>query len=729
MLKKIILFTVLAFCFFTVNTKERPKVGLVLSGGGAKGFAHVGVLKVLEELGIPIDYIGGTSIGSIVGGLYAIGYDAAACEQIIQEMDWGYVLSDKVDRGHIPFFEKQEMDRYNISFPVNKWKVEVPSSIIKGQNIINTFANYTYGYHDILDFSQFQIPFLCIAADLETGKEVVMTEGFLPYCMRASMSIPGAFQPQLINGNLCIDGGIINNFPVDRVREMGADIIIGVDLSTGLKSKEDLKSFGDVMGQLISVVGIEKYEKNLKSVDIYINPDMKGYGVSSFSRDAVDTLLVSGEEAARSVYEQLVELRDLLGVEAPKLKKISTPNPDTLMFLREIVMSGMDDVSSTFLKGKIGLKKGTYVSLQDVNNGINNLYGTLNFDLVNFRITGDAEKTLFVYLTESARNTLNAGFHYDQVNHAALLLNSTIRRGTGSGARLSTNLKLSRQPGFDMQYTLDRGEKPGYLARIEYRAVNFNSVIEDVNYLIDLNIVKGTLGTHIVFSDVFTFGLNASFETDEVKKVYSDGNSISTKDSLQSPSTISYSAFIKYDNLDNIYFPSSGSKLDASFRIITDDFIQFENRIPIMEIRFNYYQAISMNSKLTFIPSIYARSILWDKEIPYLYKTYMGGTDQNDYFGVQIPFYGLDYFSFPTNNSITGNIKVRYELWEKHYIGGIFNAAVYSSEKNIFGNPGTLYGGGLTYGHNSFIGPINIYLMSSNVQNSASFFVSIGYWF
>ena len=226
-MKRILVFLLVLFVMLDVQG-QRKKVGLVLSGGGAKGVAHIGVLKVLEEAGIPIDYIAGTSMGSLVGALYAIGYDAHTMDSLVRRQDWTFLLSDKVYRYNLPFSEKEETEKYLVSVPIkNNREIKIPSGFISGQNIYNLFSDLTIGYHDSLDFKKLPIPFACVASNLVDGQEVIQDCGVLPLAMRASMAIPGAFAPVRKDGMVLVDGGISNNFPVDIAKAMGADIIIG----------------------------------------------------------------------------------------------------------------------------------------------------------------------------------------------------------------------------------------------------------------------------------------------------------------------------------------------------------------------------------------------------------------------------------------------------------------------------------------------------------------------
>ena len=219
---------------------ERPKIGLALGGGGAKGGAHVGVLKVLEELNIPVDYIAGTSIGGIVGGLYASGMTADELELAIANIDWNEALRDKPPRRDLSFRKKEENARYllDLELGLGRGGVKWPSGFVSGQNLFFLLQSLTLNVADVTDFHQLPIPFECVATDVGSGEMVVLDSGYLATALRATMAIPGAFAPVRIDDQLLVDGGLVNNLPVDVVREMGADIVIAVDLGEDLSARE-----------------------------------------------------------------------------------------------------------------------------------------------------------------------------------------------------------------------------------------------------------------------------------------------------------------------------------------------------------------------------------------------------------------------------------------------------------------------------------------------------------
>lgn len=299
----------------TLGAQNRKKVGVVLSGGGAKGVAHIGALKVIEEAGIPIDYIVGTSMGAIVGGLYSIGYTPQQLDSIVNVQDWKYLLSDAPDPETTLLSEKLEEERYLLSVPIAGKTAHVSDAgIIKGRNISRLLSELTVGYHDSISFSRLPVPFACVSDNIVNGSKVVFRKGILATAMRASMSIPGVFSPVYLDGMVLVDGGLTDNYPVDIAREMGAEIIIGVDVQNPLMKADELTSLSSVLGQILNLVGEESYRKNVKDSNIHIQVDVDGYSAASFSHEAIDTLMRRGKEAAMKDWDKLIALKKEIGV-------------------------------------------------------------------------------------------------------------------------------------------------------------------------------------------------------------------------------------------------------------------------------------------------------------------------------------------------------------------------------------------------------------------------------
>ena len=295
--------------------QPRKKVAVVLSGGGAKGVAHISALKVIREVGIPIDYIIGTSMGSIVAGLSAIGYTPEQLEEMVKEQDWTFLLSDKIKRSEQNMAEKKDAETYVLSIPVNKkTRKKAAGGLIQGINLNNLFQELTMGYHDSVKFDKLPIPFACVSEDIVNGTKYVFHEGVLSTAMRSSMSIPGVFTPMRLDSAVLVDGGMIDNYPVDIALKMGADIIIGVDVQNNLKESDQLNSTPEILMQIIGLTGQSLYEENVKKTNIYIKVDVQGYSTYSFVPADMDSLMQRGWQAANAKRDELIQLKTNLGL-------------------------------------------------------------------------------------------------------------------------------------------------------------------------------------------------------------------------------------------------------------------------------------------------------------------------------------------------------------------------------------------------------------------------------
>ncbi|MGD9487280.1 MAG: patatin-like phospholipase family protein [Calditrichaceae bacterium] len=288
---------------------DRPKIGLVLAGGGARGFAHIGTLKMLDSLQIPIDYIAGTSMGGIMGALYSTGYSGKEIEKLALESDWLEYLSDKPSRQNLPYLQKKDDGIYQIEFGLKGFTPVVPSGVINGQKISLFFSSLTVPVESINDFDELPIPFRCMTVDLITGNEVILKKGSLSRAMRATMSIPSVFSPVTWGDSLLIDGGLLNNLPVDVVRDMGAELVIAVNVGTPLKKREDLKSLLQILDQSINIPGFQKEKENIAKTDILITPDLEGFTSADFESERVKKIIKIGDEAASDLKSQLIELK------------------------------------------------------------------------------------------------------------------------------------------------------------------------------------------------------------------------------------------------------------------------------------------------------------------------------------------------------------------------------------------------------------------------------------
>ncbi len=306
------------------NGKARPKIGLVLGGGGAKGAAEVGVLKYIEKAGIDIDYIAGTSIGSIIGGLYACGYRSEQLDSMFREQDWLTLLSDRNEAVKHRMVSKRDGVTYFFGFPVGRRGSKLADKsvgLVRGDHVV-ALLDSMLARPDSISFDSLPIPFRCVATDYRERRRVVLSSGILSRCIRASMAIPGVFKAVDIDGTELLDGGLTDNLPVDVVKEMGADIVIAIDLTQNKHEKEDserrqkrkfMKNAKTNMGRLMRWVvqrpDVARYKENLKMVDIYINPKLKGYGAGSFTPKKLAKMITLGEKAGEKAYKKLKKLR------------------------------------------------------------------------------------------------------------------------------------------------------------------------------------------------------------------------------------------------------------------------------------------------------------------------------------------------------------------------------------------------------------------------------------
>ena len=387
--------------------KHRPTVALVLSGGGAKGAAHIGVIRYIESLGIPVDMVLGTSMGGLIGGLYSLGYTTDQMDTLIRNIDWKWAFSDELSRKYISYTDAKYKEKYMISIPFyyekDYYKMKVadeyrfdpvrrhaalhigadnehgsemfksnllgslPSGYIYGQNVSNLISSLTIGYQDSLDFKEFPIPYVCVAADMVSGKAKVWHSGKMNTAMRSTMSIPGIFAPVRVDGMVLVDGGLRDNYPTSLAREMGADIIIGVDLSQARKTYLEVNNLGDIIGQGIDMLGRDAFDRNVDVPDVKIKPMLKEYNMMSFNPVSIDTMIVRGYEAAAAQDSLLREVAvRTAGKYSPMPKKPALGMTADSLVIANVDIRGVLPREKELLKDRLHLKYGQKISMDDL---------------------------------------------------------------------------------------------------------------------------------------------------------------------------------------------------------------------------------------------------------------------------------------------------------------------------------------------------------------------------
>ena len=401
----------------------RPKIGLVLSGGGARGAAHVPVLEMLDSLHIPVDYIAGTSMGGLAGAFYAVGYSGKEIRHILLDADWDELFTDLPERADLPFFEKQQQGRYQLDFGMDGFTPKLPLGLIEGQKVFQLFSRLTYPYSYLKSFDRLPIPFRCVAVDLLSGKEEVIGSGSLPKAMRATMSIPTVFSPVPWGKKLLIDGGVVNNLPVDVVKQMGADIVIAVNVGTPLKKRQYLKSAVDILEQSFNIPGSYREKENIKQADILIKPQLGDFSAGDFSADQLQKMIKMGEMAAQKASSQLLALKAKLprtdSLSAPKRILHRKPAKENIF---SIEIKGNRKLPFSFIYNLLGIRPGETLDLARLDNSLQLLYSLKYFKSIYYdviHLSNGKVKVVF-HIREKAFRRLRIGFKYDDYRRIVL---------------------------------------------------------------------------------------------------------------------------------------------------------------------------------------------------------------------------------------------------------------------------------------------------------------------
>lgn len=703
---------------------QRPKIGLVLSGGAAKGIAHIGVLKVLEEAQIPVDYIAGTSMGAIIGGLYAMGYDAQTLEKLTISQNWPKLLTDNILRTDLSMEEKEEEDIFIVSFPLSTRGLKIPSGIIAGQNIENLLNKLCFPVYQVRDFNQLQIPYLCVAMDIISGREIVISNGYLPSAMRASMAIPSLFAPVKLDTLMLVDGGVINNFPADHLKKMGADIIIGVDVAYLTAKVPETYDVFKVFEQTIISMSEPKIKANREMCDLLIIPDLTGLSGSDFNK--ADTLIARGERAAQKLLPELRQISDSLkNYYAYTYQKASLPNVDSL-YLKEIQVTGLSSVSSKLLMGKLQLEPRSWIHPSDLEQAINNAYSSLYFSKVTYELqpienpSNPYSVKLIIRVTEKEGGLLRVGINYNTDFRSSIILNMAYRNLLFDGSKLSVSLKLGDNPRLLASYFKNNGSKPGF--GIEFEGLNMDVYLYNKDRkiaTIDFNNYAARLYTQSIFMNSVALGGGFEFEYAYLKPVVGE--------IMQDKETNSFFngyLFLDIDRYNDPYYPSN----HASKSSVMYKFINTSGNQPVHFFNFRYEQAIPLIKKVVLKPSLFTAYSSADTNI-WIYQMYMGGMNQMRHKGL-ISFTGLDFMQI--NNRVVAGVglNLQYNFWRNNYIVLRTNAASASWTTNeLFKDENNLLGFGITVGNNSIIGPVEITFMASNAHKSLLTYFNIGYWF
>lgn len=659
----------------------RPKIAVVLSGGGAKGMAHIGALKVIEQAGLPVDIVVGTSMGAIVGGLYAIGYSPEQLDSIIMSQDWRTLLSDKQDRKTQTLQMREEAERYILSVPFSgKPQEALSGGVIRGRNIGAMLWQLTRDYHDSIRFDRLPIPFACVSQDVATGAEIVHTSGVLPIAMRASMSIPGVFAPIHLDNKLLVDGGIVNNYPVDVARRMGADIVIGVDVQDTLKTAAELQK--DIIGQLSQLIDLQskdRWQTNIAQSDVYIKVNIKGYNTASFTTTAIDTLIDRGSQAATAQFEKLIAIRNRIGVGDSIERRSPLPNVPTAP------VAATDNAQKGYLHTLVG---------------------------------------------DAPSNTINLGARYDNEQLAALIFSSSFQIPRWKRHTFYVALRLGKHTYGLIDYALHLG-RAWHLSvdyELSYNDFNINQRGERV-YEISFLRHQGSVAFTKSWKKT-SLSIGARYHNyDYGSFLYKFENNLA--EDIHTESYFKFGGTYTFNSQDDAYFPTSGHELKGKYNYVVST---TRHAQPFHAASIAWKAAFSPRKRWTLLPRVAARYLTTENTVSEV-NTF-GGQEEGKYFEQQITFYGVNRFEVARPALIIGGVESRYQIGKRHFVSLVGNFGLSSNTwghffRNAFSSHPDdgfdMWGTALKYDLRTVIGPIGLTLHYSNLTRTVNGYIRAGF--
>ncbi len=720
------------------ETTSHPKIGLVLSGGGAKGLAHIGTLKIIDSLGIKIDYIAGTSMGAIIGSAYSSGYTGKQLDSIFKTIDFDKVISDEIPRSSKTFFERRSNEKYAITLPFKDFQVQLPSSLSKGQNIYDLLSSLLYHVKDIHDFSELPIPFLCIATDITTGEEVVLDKGYLPKAVNASGALPSLFAPVDINGQLLIDGGVTDNYPIQKLRDRGIDIIIGVDVQDDLKSLEELDSALDILSQINNFRTINDMKIKAPETDVYIMPDISSFSVVSFEKGR--EIIQKGEVAARKQMDKLEALRSV-NYQKPQLDIQARDS----VYISDINVNGNHNYTRAYIVGRFKVKTPGKIAYNDINIAINNLQASDNFAKINYEILGTGNDTsLNVEVVESdVRNYLRLGLHYDELLRSAALVNLSRKNVLFNSDIISADMIVGDNLRYNFDYYIDKGRYWSIGIHSEFLKFEKDvkaSLVEEIGGLPSLGVnnldleyrdwtqqfyvqtrvnksINFISGAEVKTLDIFTETLTTPDPDDNDVTNFSDG----TLGSIYGK--------VLVDSYDNAFLPSSGWRIDGDFHLylFNTEFGERFKEFSIAQLQVGRAQSFG---DFTLRGDAHVGITIGDTDNSAM-DFFLGGYGSRRINNL-IPFFGYDFISAGGDTMIKALFEIDYELFKKNHL--IFSANFASVQDNLFETEdwftnAKYTGYAIGYGMQTFLGPIEVKYTFSPQQDDGQFFVNLGFRF
>ena len=753
MINKILASIIIFFVGFTGKAQQLnnradvkgPKVGLVLSGGGAKGFAYIGLFKVLQEVNMPIDYIGGSSMGAITAALYSVGYSPEEMEKIIGQQDWSAVINDIQDRKYISYEEKLFSDKYIYSIPFKDNGISLSKSLSSSFNIDLMLNKLFLPVAHITDFNHLPVPFLCIGTDLLTGEAVVLNKGNLARAVRASMAIPGYFTPIEYDGKHLVDGGVVNNYPAEQVKAMGADIIIGGDVQSGLTDDiEKLSSLTSILDQVISFNRVEANIKGAMVTDLHINIPMS-FGMMQFN--AYDSIITIGENIAREYYPQLKALADSINAIRNFVYQVPEMKPVESIKLEKVEFVNFNQSQKEQFYGYFDEIENNLVPLSVLEEKLYLLNGTRKFDelTAEFVPAGNDSLSMKISAGNTFKGSLSAGLHYDNIYNGGIILNLALRNIKKGNSKFFVDAILSQNPRIKSLFIINNGFKPGFGLETDFYTFHFNQYKngEKINFWRFNSFNIGTF-MPLTIKNNYLFKTGFQYEVFQFKQ-----------DVVLDPELDAYSAYSQYGNLffsfnydsrDKVSFTKKGQLVELKVKHIfplSKDWKEFFSNSTVFYL--NFQKFMSLSDKIVFKPELFLGYTLSDmkpvnlpeesnsgrkNQIPPVHHLFgFGGLNPVNYVESHIPFTGLKFVERIGGYAGKLGTSFQYNFYSKLYATLMADFGLNEQELSNFQSIDWLFGYGVKVSYESFIGPVELSIMSSNVDTSVSSFINIGFWF
>lgn len=709
--------------------KQRPTVALVLAGGGAKGAAHIGVLKYLEEKGIPIDFVAGTSMGGLMGGLYAMGYSAAEIDSIVRSIDWNVMMSDDIPMAYYSYNSQRYKETYFLDIPFShfEFKRSLPSGFLYGLNVYNMISSLSVGYQHNMDFLDLPTPYCCVATEIVTQTEKHWTSGSLIPAMRSTMSIPGIFRPVRVDSMILSDGGTKNNFPTDVAVAAGADIIIGVEM-TMPRNYENVNNMADILMQTAQYSGgLEAHNENVKNATVYITPDISGFGMLSFGTKEIATLIDRGYKEAIKHERELDSIVRLVGnggrhTYHPKAVNIANEK----ITISSVEFSGLNEKEQKFLNGKIRMKTEELYGKEDFEAAMAIIYGTKAFSQVTYSLIGDGNGSykLVFNCEKRPRNSIGIGLRADTEEWFAALINVGLNRNNIYGSEFDIIARLSTSPylKLDYNYTPVKGPKIGVSLKVHYRMLTGVADFFTKGKLYIEHSLRNEATLYISDTHWSMVDLSGGFRIEQFPfyryfsvKGYEQGG----RWDVFYPNVFLRFAF---SNQDDRYFPNKGVRAYLNY-----DY----NCKKTHYIGTGVIGTISAGRIFAIIASYRGRYIMGDpNSYEYMYN-YVGGSMEGRYYDHQIPFIGFRGEYICERLLSVVDLNFRFKVYKNCYLSAIA-AAFHDGSVNdgkLYMMEHANYAAGIQFAYKSKFGPLmaNVHWNSSN--NNVGVYLSAGYDF